>query len=245
MFMNVQAILSEYDALLNRERFAEAGDCLRSALSLSRAEGDASAMLSLYNELMGFERQYGSVPASIAAAEKAVSLLEQLELSYSQPAAMVWLNAATVLKNAGENERVGEYYSNAERCFDRFYPPGDKAFAGLYNNMAAWLADTGAFDKAEYYYRRAVGILERYKDICDLAVTWMNLALLCSRRDPCTAEIESCVQTAMQLLDTAKEPRDGYYYYSCRKCAGAAAQLGFFAAEQSLTERADRYHAGH
>ncbi len=243
--MDIPSILQQYDALLNKEAFREAGSFLRAALSAAQAEGDDSAALSLYNELMGFERQYGSVSSSVAAAEAALSLLEKLELSYSYPAAMVWLNAATVLKNAGENERAGDCYAEAARCFERFYPAGDKAFAGLYNNMAAWLADAGAFDKAEYYYRRAVGVLERYGDVCDLAVTWMNLALLYNRRDPCDEAVETCVQTGMALLNTAKEPRDGYYYYTCRKCAAAAAELGYLETEQILTERADRCYAGH
>ena len=243
--MDMQTILRAYDTLLDREAFRAAGDCLRSALTQAQAEGDAAAQLSLYNELMGFERQHGDLSASVAAADAALSLLELLGLDYSYPAAMVWLNAATVLKNAGQNERAGDCYRAAERCFDRFYSAGDKAFAGLYNNMAAWLADTGAYDKAEYYYRRAVGILERHGDVCDLAVTWFNLALLYMRRDPCAEEIDGCVQTGMDILDAARDAAEGYYYYTCRKCAGAAAQLGYFAAEQTLTERADAYYAGH
>ena len=243
--MNVKEVLAAYDALLNREAFPAAKACLLEGIDAAGAAGDNGALLTLYNELMGFERQYGSAAASVEAAETALSLLKTLDLAFSYPAAMVWLNAATVLKNAGQNTRAGDCYRQAARCFERFYPAGDKAFAGLYNNMAAWLADTGEGAKAEYYYRRAEEILRRHGDVCDLAVTWFNLALFYARQDPCDPQIDACVQTGLEILGGSAAARDGYYYYTCRKCAGAAAQLGYFAAEQTLTERADKFYAGH
>lgn len=242
---DARAAIAAYDAFLAREDLAGAKRCLSAALENALAEKNAGAALSLYNELMGFERQYGEKNRAEAAAEAALALLEETDLTFSQPAAMIFLNAATVKKVCGKNEEAAALYEKAEVCFDRFYPAGDKAFAGLYNNMAALYLDTGAFAKAEYYYGRALRLLTRCGDVCDLAVTYFNLALLCQRRDPLSASIGENAEAGLRILERPDAVRDAYYHYTCRKCAGALEALGYFAAAGSLTERADQYYAGH
>ena len=242
---DVRAAVAAYDALLAREDFSGAGRCLSAALAAALAAEDAGAALSLYNELMGFERQYGERDRAEAAAEAALALLEQTGLSFSRPAAMVFLNAATVKKVCGKNEEAAALYRKAEACFSRFYPAGDRAFAGLYNNMAALYLDAGDFAKAEHYYDRALGLLRRHGDVCDLAVTYFNLALLYQRMDPLSSRIEANAHAGLETLERSDAARDAYYHYTCRKCAAAAEELGYFAAAQTLTERADTYYAGH
>ena len=242
---DARAAVAAYDACLAKEDFAGAKRCLTRALDEANAAGESGAALSLYNELMGFERQYGEKPRALAAADAALALLAQTGLEVSYPAATVYLNAATVNKVCGRNEAAAVLYRQAEACFARFYPAGDKAFAGLYNNMAALYLDTGDFAKAEYYYDRALGLLLRHGDVCDLAVTYFNRALLCQRMDPCSAGIGENVTAGLRTLDRPDAARDAYYHYTCRKCAGAAEELGYFAAAETLTERADRFYAGH
>lgn len=238
-------VLAAYDARLAKEDFPGAKVCLSAALREAEAEHNAAAMVTLYNELMGFERQYGDKAAAEHAARAALRCMETLDMTVSEPAAMVYLNAATVLKVCGKPAEAARLYETAERLFGRFYPAGAKEYAGLYNNMAALFLDTGDFTKAEYYYTRALGLLERHNDTCDLAVTRFNLALLYARRDPCSPFVEEQVDAGMRTLNAPEAVRNAYYYYTCRKCAGAAAEMGFFAAEQELTERADRFYAGH
>lgn len=242
---DARAAIAAYDAFLAREDFTGAKRCLSAALETAAAAGDRAAALPLYNELMGFERQYGEKESADAAADAALALLEETGLSFSQPAAMIFLNAATVKKVCGRNEEAAALYQKAEACFDRFYPAGDKAFAGLYNNMAALYLDTGAYAKAEYYYGRALQLLTRYGDICDLAVTYCNLALLYQRTDPLSPRVGENAEAGVRTLDRPDAVRDAYYHYTCRKCAGALEALGYFAAAAALTERADGFYAGH
>lgn len=239
--MNERDAVAAYDVCLSREDTAGARACLTDALS--RAENDR-ARLTLYNELMGFERQYGSVENSVAAAEAALALLRTLKLTDSKPAAFVWLNAATVYKNAGMPADASSAFDRADACFTAYYPPGAKEFAGLYNNRAALDLDLGDDRRAEYWYGRAAALLRRWGDRCDLAVTLLNLASLENRCDPLSGRAAPYADEGLALLEQAPESeRDPYYYYTCRKCAGAAEELGLFAAAWALRERADAFYA--
>ena len=241
--MDVRAVIERLDRCFAREDLAGARALLEGALEEARRQGDTSAAIGLYNEMMGFERQYGAPERARAAAENALALLETAGFADSRPAAMVFLNAATVMKRFGGNDAAAALYARAEALFDRYYPAGSPEFAGLYNNMAALYLDTGAYEKAEYYYERAAALLRRAGDDCDLAVTYWNLALLYDRWRPLEAGSARCAETAQRILNGAAR-RDAYYYYTCRKCAGAAAELGYFEAQRELNERADAFYAG-
>ena len=200
-----EAAIAEFDDLLSRERFAEAGELLRASIENS---ADAREKISLYNELMGFERQYGTDENAVKAAENALTLLENEELSDSRPAAYVFLNAATVMSHAGEKETAIELYRRAETLFTRYYPPGAKDFAGLYNTMASCYADETSWRTAAYYYERAAGILARTGETCDLSVTYYNLAALYARYEPLSDEVSRYAALGRRLLDAPEDKRD-------------------------------------
>ena len=235
----LEAAIAKFDDLLSRERFAEAGALLREAIGGS---ADAREKISLYNELMGFERQYGTNENAVEAAKTALSLLEQEDLADSKPAAYVFLNAATVYKNAGENDTALSLYRRAETLFTRYYPPGAKDFAGLYNNMASCFLDERSWRTAAYYYERAAGILSRHRELCDLSVTYYNLASLYARYEPLSDEASRYAALGRRLLDAPEDKRDAYYYYTCRKAAAASATLGLFADEEAYRQRADAFY---
>ena len=241
--MDVRAVIDRLDRLFAREDLSGARALLENALRQAEAENDPLSAISLCNELMGFERQYGSLPQARAAAENALSLLETAGLADSRPAAMVCLNAATVMKRCGDNDAAATLYARAEALFLRHYMAGAPEFAGLYNNMAALYLDTGDYEKAEYYYERAASLLRRTKKDCDLSVTYWNLAILYNRWQPLSEKSARSAETALQILNAAPR-RDAYYYYTCRKCAGAAAELGYFEVQRELNERADAFYAG-
>ena len=241
----IQNVIARLDGFFAREDFAGAKAFLYQNLEDCLGAGDALSALSLYNEIMGFERQYGAKDAAVKAADAALALLEQQEMAVSFPAAMIVLNAATVYNHAGRIDGAKQLYDRAEMLFGRYYPAGDKAYAGLYNNRASVYLTPEEYPKAEYYYNRALGVLRRAGDVCDTAVTYMNLAGLCARIPGREPEAAAYVQAAVRTMEIPEPQRDGYYAYSCRKCAAALKELGFAAEEKLFTERADRYYAGH
>lgn len=242
---DLNAVIARLDSFFAREDFAGAKAFLYQSLEETLAAGDPAGAVSLYNEIMGFERQYGDSAAAVTAADNALKLLETEDMAVSRPAAMVTLNAATVYNNAGLTDGAKALYDRAETLFCKYYPAGDKAFAGLYNNRASVYLTPADYPKAEYYYLRALGILRRTGDVCDTAVTYLNLAGLCRKLPGREPEAAGYVQAAVRAMEIPEDRRDGYYHYTCRKCAAAAKELGFKAEEALFTERADRYYAGH
>ena len=172
----VQEIIARLDEFLAKERFADARAFLYESLHKYLSAGEMLSAVSIYNEIMGFERQYGDPVAATRAADAALTLLDEQDLAVSRPAAMIVLNAATVYKNAGLDEGAALLYDRAEALFGRYYPAGAKEFAGLFNNRASVYLTPDNYAKAEYYYNRALGILQRHGDVCDTAVTYFNLA---------------------------------------------------------------------
>lgn len=238
-----EVIIARQDELLSHAKFDETRALLYTALDGYLAEGDTLSAISIYNEIMGFERQYGTNERAIQAGKAVSSLLEEKDMTFSRPAAYIYLNCATVYKNAGDTETALSLYQKSEKCFNRFYPAGAKDFSGLYNNMASCFWNETDFPKAEYYYLRAAGILERYADICDLSVTYFNLAELYSVFDPLNEKSAYYGALALKTMDIPEKERDSYYYYTCLKVEDSCKALGYFLAAENFRKMADDYYA--
>jgi tetratricopeptide (TPR) repeat protein len=243
--LTVTETVARLDALLNQEDFAGAKALLYNSLRDYTAAGDTLSAIGIYNEIMGFERQYGTPEAALNAADAALSLLEEQQMAVSRPAAMIVLNAATVKSFAGREADARILYDRAEALFSKYYPAGAKEFAGLYNNRASVYLHPGEYPKAEYYYTRALQILQRQGDVCDTAVTYINLAGLYARWPEREREAPVQASLAARVMEIPEPMRDGYYYYTCRKLAAACRELGFADTADHFTERADHYYAGH
>ena len=240
----VQEIIARLDEFLAKERFADARAFLYESLHKYLSAGEVLSAVSIYNEIMGFERQHGDPIAAVEAADAALTLLDAQDLAVSRPAAMIVLNAATVYRNAGLTEGAALLYDRAEALFGRYYPAGAKEFAGLFNNRASVYLTPEGRPKAEYYYTRALGILQRHADACDAAVTYFNMAALYAGWPGREAEAKTQAALGARTLELPESARDSYYYYTCRKCAAAAAELGETAIADTLNERAEAYYAG-
>ena len=241
----VSAVIARLDEFLSKEQFTDAKAYLYESLHKYLSVGDVLSAISIYNEIMGFERQYGDQVAAVEAADAALTLLDTEDMANSRPAAMIALNAATVYKNAGLDEGAAMLYDRAEALFGRYYPAGAKDFAGLFNNRASVYLTPGSYPKAEYYYTRALQILQRHGDVCDTAVTYFNLAGLYARWPGRETEAIPHAMLGVRVLEIPEEQRTSYYYYTCRKCAAAAKELGALDAAKTLAERAEAYYAGH
>ncbi|MBQ9506055.1 MAG: tetratricopeptide repeat protein [Clostridia bacterium] len=242
---SVTETVARLDALLDREDFEGAKALLYESLREYLAVGDTLSAIGIYNEIMGFERQYGTPEAALNAADAALALLEERQMAVSRPAAMIVLNAATVKNYAGRDAEARALYDRAEALFSKYYPAGAKEFAGLYNNRASVYLRPGEYPKAEYYYSRALQILQRQGDVCDTAVTYINLAGLYARWPGREKEAPGQAALAARVMEIPEAARSGYYYYTCRKLAAACRELGLAEPADHFTERADLYYAGH
>ncbi|MBQ4065293.1 MAG: tetratricopeptide repeat protein, partial [Clostridia bacterium] len=101
----------------------------------------------------------------------------------------------------------------------------------------------GRYEEAEKRYETALSILSRnVGKETDIANTYVNLAHLYEKTEDYEA-IEACLDRAKDAIEAPQE-QNGYYAYTCRKCAPSFGYFGYFLYEKELNERADRIYAG-
>lgn len=231
------------DALFAQNRIDDAQEYLTQLIKTARHHGDRRAELSILSELLGLYRRTADESAALRAVADSLDLVAELGVGGSVGGATVVINAATTLCRFGGFERALPLYEQARSVYESSLPAQDPRLAALYNNMASAYIGTAQPDEAELLYFAALNALgEGVGALCDRAVTLVNLAELCDLRDPEDERIELCLELAMECLDSEALPRDGYYAFTCEKCAPAFGRLGFFLAQRKLSERAQLIH---
>lgn len=240
----VEEVVDRLDQLLERDLTGEAEDHLYSWLEKARDLGDWQGELTLQNELMGFHRSSGKKEKGLRAVREGIGLIQSRGMEKTVTGATTFLNAATTMKAFGDPEGAIPWYEKAEKIYNRSLQEGDYRFAGLYNNLALAWTDLGQYERALLYYNRALGLLEKLPgSFGELAVTWVNLACLWEKKEADLDRREErtgdCLDRAMACLDDPEAVRDGYYAFTCRKCAPTFGYFGRFLAERELKERAE------
>ncbi len=243
--LDIKRIIADLDGFFAVEDLMGAEILLNTALEKAVELGDKASQLSILSELMGFHRRTADKEAAIRASEDGIALIFELGIGKSVSGATVLLNAATTLSAYGEAERAIGYFCEVMRVFADNLDPSDYRFAGLYNNMGTAYSNLSEFENALTYYKAALGIMEKTDNRMEVAVTNVNIAELYGnmQTEESCDEIDRYVQAALFELDRASV-RDGYYAFTCRKCAPTLDRLGYFRDARILNERADRIYAG-
>lgn len=240
-------VIREFDRLLGQDRSREAEEFLYGWLKKAGEMADWRGELTLQNELMGFHRSSGKEALGLQAVREGIRLIQDHGMEETLTAGTTFLNAATTLKAFGRAEEAIPWYERAEKLYNRLLGEGDYRFAGLCNNLALAWTDLGQLERANLYYRRALEVLKGLPgSAMEQAVTWTNLACLEERRqadlDIREERIGFCLDRAMEYLDDPAAERDGYYAFTCRKCAPTFGYFGRFLAKRELEERAEEIY---
>ena len=243
--IDIKALILHLDSLFAVEDISGAGALLSDALTEARSLGDKTSELSILSELMGYHRRTGDKDAAISSCRNGITLISELNIGKSISGATVLLNAATTLAAYGEAEEAIPLFSEVLRVYSANLDPHDYRFSGLYNNLGTAYVSAGDFSSALPYYEAALALSERADNKPEIAVTHVNLAELYARRasDDADTDIDRHVLAALSALE-AEEKRDGYYAFTCRKCAPTLAALGYFFDAKRLNERADTIYGG-
>ena len=237
--IDVPAVVRTLDALLERDDLGAARAHLERWLTEARALGDWRGELSVQSELMGLHRRTGDSAAALSAVEGGLALINAHHLGSTVSGATVTLNAATTLKALGRAARSLPLFEEVCRVYAASLDPGDYRFAGLYNNMALSLADTGDLEGAETCFRRAMAVIRACPNPeNELAVTDCNLAELYERADPEDPRIGGALEDAWACLNAPGVPQDGYHAFTLSKCAPTFGHFGYFFYETALKKRA-------
>ena len=211
----------------------------------AKAGGDTRGLLTVENEMMGFFRQNGTKEEAYAAADTALGLLGELDLTDHVSGATTYLNAATVYKTFGEPTKAVENYEKARGIYEKHLEKNDPRLAGLYNNYALALCDLERFDEAEKMYFSALDIVENDEaQALERAITYLNLADMYFEKLgelDSIDYIEKYLAKAEAVFDSDVE-HNGYYAYVCEKSAPTFEYYGWFMAAKTLRERAAEIH---
>lgn len=242
--ISVEEIIAGCDRLFNSGKMEALGEHLRFWRNEAALCGDRSAELTVLSEMMGHYRMMKDEKRGLEAVRDGFALLEDLGIT-GVSAGTILINGATALHSFGMADDALAYYKKAEACYCTSLKPGDKLFAGLFNNMAAAFAAKGELKNAEHYYLEALDILKSCGQIMDQAVTLVNLAKLYAAADPADPMVAVSLECAMECFNSPDVVRDGYYAHTCSKCAAAFGELDHREDEQELKKRSEEYYAGH
>lgn len=243
--ISVRNFISELDTFFAKEDLQGARRCLLEWRSRAADSGDKSGELTVLNEMIGFYRQTKEEAEGMAAINDAFTLIDGLGIKNSPSAATIYLNGATTMKSFGKSAEAMKYYNITLENYRINLDKNDPLVAGLYNNMALALQDLKDYSQAEKYFLRAIEITEKIeKNELETAVSLVNLAHLYYEISNEDGRVNSLMEKALGILENPDFFGYNKYAFTCRKCAPSFGYFGFFLAEKSLNERADRIYAG-
>ena len=243
--ISIKTFINELDSCFAKENLAEAELCLLKWRELARNAGDRQGELTVQNEMTGFYRQTKNEKQGMEAVNNALALIDILGISEKVSSATIYLNAATTMKAFGKSEEAMKIYEKAHGIYRLNLDESDPLFAGFYNNYALALQDLKRYSEAEEYFLKAIKITEKNsKNELETAVSLVNLAHLYYDMNNEDDRVNSVMEKALGILENPDFFGYQKYAFTCRKCAPSFGYFGFFLAEKTLNERADRIYAG-
>lgn len=239
----VKRIMEKTDGFYKKNDLAGAAAHLEYWLEEARALNDKNGELSVINELLGVYRKTANTEKGTDAAENALSLIEELDLSGSVSAATIILNVATLFKAFGKADKAVPLYEKVQKIYDGNLKPNDPLKAGLYNNFALALADVGETEKAEKLYLSAIEIMENAENgKIDAAISYINLAHLYDAQKTPKDKITDCLFKAYNLLCDEKNPQDSYLAFVYSKCYPSFGYFGYAKIAEELKNLSEKLY---
>lgn len=237
-----QRIVQKLDEYMSRRDYDGAERHLLYWLSEAERGNDLRGELLVRNELIGHYRKVGDRNNAFLHSERALELLDTLELAGSVSAGTTYVNAATAASAFGEHERALSLFERAKTVYEAEQRTQKHLLGGLYNNMALCCQALGRFDEAFRLYEQAMDAMaEVAYGALEQAITCLNMADAVALRDGMEAgegQIFPLLDRAYDLLHTPGIPHEGYYAFVCEKCAPTFSYYGYFAAAAELEQEA-------
>ena len=242
----VSRMIERLDAFFAKNDMESAGRLLSDWQLEAIALHDLSGELSVVNEMLGYYRKTGEKEKALSAVDRSLELLSLLNEENTVSGATVLLNAATTMKAFGRAKDALPLYDRTFSIYNENLEESDARLGGFYNNKALTLVDLKKYEEAENCYFKALSIMENIEGKQpDCAVTYINMAHLYNDyMGPGNEKTDSCLNTAIYILNGQECKRDSYYAFVCNKCAPSLDYFGFFADARELKERAKKIYEG-
>jgi tetratricopeptide (TPR) repeat protein len=204
--------------------------------------GDLRGQLMLNNELIGHYRKAGRGDEALAAADRALRLLDELDFSGTLTSGTTYVNAATACSAFGEPERAMQLFEKARAVYEALPNTPRHLLGGLYNNMAVTCRDLGRYEEAYGLFDRAMAMMAEVPGgTLEQAITCLNradtIALECGTEEG-EERINALLEQASAFLADPAAPRNEYYAFVCEKCAPGFSYYGWFLEAEELEKEA-------
>ena len=243
-----QRVMAKLDSYLNTKDYEEAERHLLYWMSEADRMHDLRGQLMVSNEMIGLYRKTDRQIEAYAYAEKALSLLKELDFEQSISAGTTYVNAATAYNAFGDHEKALTLYEKARAIYETNPAVPAHLRGGLYNNMALSCKALGRYDEAFALYERAMQTMAEVSGgALEQAITCLNMADAVAAQqglEEGEARIAELLDRAQALLGDPSAPHDGYYAFVCEKCAPVFDYYGYFLVAQELREDAEKIYAG-
>lgn len=198
---------------------------------------DIRGLVTVLSEKVGLYRRQGKSEKGLEACKNALAALDALGIRNTISGATVILNCATTMKAFGKAEEALPLYEEAKNVFESTPDIDPFLLAGLYNNTATAYSELGMISEAEALYLKAVEKLKS-KGVCgEIAVSYVNLAVMLADADPFDVKAYEYMDMAETLLLSEDLPHDGNYAFICSKCFPAFSRFGYFVTAGELEKR--------
>ena len=245
--MNSEAIpqkrvMEKLNRLLEVQDFSGAERHLLYWMQEALQAGDLRGQLLLNNEMIGFYRKAGRGPEALAAADRALALLDEPDFAGMLSAGTTYINAATACSAFGQPERALTLFRKARAVYEASPDTPRHLLGGLCNNMAVTCRDLGLYAEAYELFDRAMAAMAEVPGgTLEQAITCLNRADTVAAEQGTEAgeeRINALLEQAAAFLSDPAAPRDEYYAFVCEKCAPGFSYYGWFVEAQELEKEA-------
>lgn len=205
--MEIDKILAGLDQLFAGKEMKKIEPYLQEHLKHAMEQGDASAVITIVNELIGFYRSMEQHEKSIFYCNQILSFLQMCKLEGTVPYATTLLNVATANRAAGRLAEAMEYYKEVEAIYEGNLEKDDYRYAGLFNNMSLAYEAAKEYGKAAELLEKALPIIEKYgsQGRIELATTYTNLAACFLKWEEESHESSGRLKQAEEYAQKAEE----------------------------------------
>ena len=238
--MDIQKVLAEYDSMFGKYTLKEIEGFLLKHLSEARFKSEHEELVTLLNEAIGFYRDTTQKEKALKNCGALMEHLVEMKLEGTIPYATSLLNIANAFRAFDLHKEAVRLFEKVEEIYGNHISKEDFMYASLYNNWALAYQESGEYDKAAEMLRKALRIVDLYKDaIIPQATTRTNLAssLLAIGTESTYQEAVEHLSQALAIFE--KDGGKDFHYGAALVAMGDA-----YSYKENYRKAAEYYKAG-
>lgn len=238
--MDIQKVLAEYDSMFGKYTLKEIEGFLLKHLSEARFKSEHEELVTLLNEAIGFYRDTTQKEKALKNCGALMEHLVEMKLEGTIPYATSLLNIANAFRAFDLHKEAVQLFEKVEEIYGNHISKEDFMYASLYNNWALAYQESGEYDKAAEMLRKALKIVDLYKDaIIPQATTRTNLAssLLAIGTESAYQEAVEHLSQALAIFE--KDGGKDFHYGAALVAMGDA-----YSYKENYRKAAEYYKAG-